>query len=120
MTILKSIHASGVLHGDLRLENMLINSTGELSIIDFTHSTLDASKDELRDEYLAFSRLLSSRIDNRSRTPTERPSAIKTKSILNLKSEQRTHNRHNGRVVGTKRWGSSGMTLRPNKRHRTV
>ncbi|KAF9026959.1 hypothetical protein BDZ89DRAFT_1113657 [Hymenopellis radicata] len=47
---LRSIHAAGVLHRDLRVWNLLVNAKGHISIIDFDRATTSASAHEFQRE----------------------------------------------------------------------
>jgi tRNA A-37 threonylcarbamoyl transferase component Bud32 len=40
---LKRIHKAGVLHGDIRYENLCLKNSGETFIIDFTHGKKNPS-----------------------------------------------------------------------------
>lgn len=55
---LKAIHAAGVLHGDLRSWNILIDELGGVSIIDFDRASLHPTFEELREERLRLEALL--------------------------------------------------------------
>jgi len=55
---LKAIHHVGVLHGDLRLPNMLENGPGGVAIIDFNSAVLDPSPEACSIELKAFSKIL--------------------------------------------------------------
>jgi serine/threonine protein kinase len=35
LAILESIHDAGILHGNLRLDNLLVNDSGDVAIVDF-------------------------------------------------------------------------------------
>jgi tRNA A-37 threonylcarbamoyl transferase component Bud32 len=43
---LKRIHRAGVLHGDIRLENLCLKDSGQTCIIDFTHGKKNPSMKE--------------------------------------------------------------------------
>jgi serine/threonine protein kinase len=51
LAILREIHDAGVLHCDLRVQNLLLNEFGEATIIDFDRSTRGPSKEEKKREY---------------------------------------------------------------------
>ena len=44
------IHERGVLHGDIRSENILVGKDGSVCIVDFEMATMDAEKEELETE----------------------------------------------------------------------
>jgi Predicted choline kinase involved in LPS biosynthesis len=64
------IHAAGVLHGDLRLENLLVTDTGDVTIIDFDQGRNGASEDELREEYALLYDMLHRIIDENEKEAT--------------------------------------------------
>ncbi|KAG6805214.1 hypothetical protein H0H92_000255 [Tricholoma furcatifolium] len=45
MEVLKSIHAVGVRHRDLRIDNLTINRDGDPYIIDFDRAALEADEE---------------------------------------------------------------------------
>jgi len=51
LTCLHSIHEAGVLHGNLSLENLLVRNSGDVTIANFNHARMDASEDQVREEY---------------------------------------------------------------------
>lgn len=55
--ILRSIHDAKVLHRDLRLENLLVQDSGDVTIIDFDQARLEA-EDGFENEYQGLRRLL--------------------------------------------------------------
>jgi len=58
MTRLKEIHEAGVLHGDLRLQNLLIDENGQGTIIDFDQSRRTSSKSAMEKERACLRELL--------------------------------------------------------------
>jgi tRNA A-37 threonylcarbamoyl transferase component Bud32 len=56
----KKIHARGVSHGDIRCENILVQSDGAAVIVDFEMSTIDADEEELNAEMREVKYLLAS------------------------------------------------------------
>jgi tRNA A-37 threonylcarbamoyl transferase component Bud32 len=53
--MLKGIHNAGIVHGNLRLDNLLINDSGDVGIVDFDHARLsyDAKEHERERQSLA-------------------------------------------------------------------
>jgi tRNA A-37 threonylcarbamoyl transferase component Bud32 len=43
LSTLKAIHKAGIIHGDIRLPNLCVDSAGDARIIDFSHATRDKS-----------------------------------------------------------------------------
>jgi serine/threonine protein kinase len=60
-TTLKAIHAAGVLHGDIRSPNLLIDEFGESSIIDFDQAEKNDSEDAQESEFRRLSSILEGR-----------------------------------------------------------
>jgi RIO-like serine/threonine protein kinase len=58
MTRLKEIHEAGVLHGDLRLQNLLIDENGRGTIIDFDQSRRTSSQSAMERERARLRELL--------------------------------------------------------------
>ncbi|CAL8462640.1 g2173 [Coccomyxa elongata] len=57
LAILANVHARGVIHGDLREENFLVNEAGiamggakTIMLFDFSHSSIDSDKEAQADE----------------------------------------------------------------------
>ena len=48
---MKSIHGAGILHGDIRLENILVDDLGGVTIIDFGHSRQCDDQEAKDEEY---------------------------------------------------------------------
>jgi serine/threonine protein kinase len=63
LRVLKSIHDAKVLHRDLRLENLLVQDSGDVAIIDFDRAKL-GSEDGLREEYEDLQRLLEDLVED--------------------------------------------------------
>jgi len=49
-TTLEEIHHAGILHGDIRRQNLLINDSGEVAIIDFDQSMESPSTEAMARE----------------------------------------------------------------------
>jgi tRNA A-37 threonylcarbamoyl transferase component Bud32 len=47
---LEEIHQAGILHGDIRRQNLLINDSGEVAIIDFDQSMESPSTEAMAQE----------------------------------------------------------------------
>jgi len=67
---LELIHAAGILHGNLRLENLLVTDMGDVTIIDFNQGWNDASENELREEYALLYDMLHRMIDENEKEAT--------------------------------------------------
>lgn len=116
MDALQSMHDLGVCHGDLRLENLLLNSSGEVCIIDFDLAIMNSEKRYLRKERRRFIRLLDAIMEDSVQSSVRvGGSAVRT-SRAPVRAQ---HSRRVTRSMGNVRMGSSGMTLRP-KRHQTL
>ena len=50
LVTLEDIHRAGVLHGDLRPQNLLVDGHGKATIIDFDQSEREASKRDMERE----------------------------------------------------------------------
>jgi predicted Ser/Thr protein kinase len=57
---LSEIHSYGILHGDIRLENIVVDSAGHPFIIDFALSSLESNPEKLNEELGRFRALVSS------------------------------------------------------------
>lgn len=101
LDVLKAIHSIGITHGDLRLENMLLNSRGSVAIIDFTHATVNAARSGLEAENRIFVDLL----DDIVRLPRQ-------VTLLPSKVQPTSEFQRVTRLMGSQRYGSSGMILR--------
>lgn len=55
--LLQAVHAAGVVHGDIRADNLLVDENGGVSIIDFDQASFDTSKDNRRSDLEQFSQL---------------------------------------------------------------
>lgn len=97
---LDAIHGVGVSHGDLRLENIMLDSQGKATIIDFTHATVNAAMASLEAEHRIFVDLL----DDLVKLPRRVNDAPK--------AQPPTESRRVTRSMGAQRHGSSGMILR--------
>ena len=58
MDILNSIHKAGIIHGNLRLDNMLVNDTGEVAIVDFDQAQRSSDPRRFHKEVQALEGLL--------------------------------------------------------------
>lgn len=58
--ILQEIHKVGILHDDIRCENLLIDSWGHASIIDFDQAKKSSSARAMEEEFLHLIDLLNS------------------------------------------------------------
>ena len=63
LRVLKSIHDAKVLHRDLRLENLLVQDSGDVAIIDFDRAKV-APEDGLREEYEDLQSLLEDLVED--------------------------------------------------------
>ena len=114
MEILRSIHEAGVHHGDLRYENLLIDASGQVAIIDFDQATIRTGESVRREEYRKLTRLLKPKVDDsireqanpggRDRAHTKRSDNVE---VLKLRRVTRS--------MGATRQTSGGMTLRPRR-----
>jgi hypothetical protein len=50
LAVLKSIHNAGIIHGNLRRDNLLVNDTGEVAIVDFDQARLSYDTKEYERE----------------------------------------------------------------------
>lgn len=57
---LRSIHEAGVLHGNLSLDSLLVQNSGDITIANFSQARMDVHDDQLREEYQSMSVLLNS------------------------------------------------------------
>ena len=48
--LLNEIHSYGILHGDIRLENIVVDSAGHPFIVDFALSSLESNPEKLNEE----------------------------------------------------------------------
>jgi len=58
--ILQEIHEVGILHDDIRCENILIDNLGHASIIDFDQAKKSSSAKAMEEEFLHLVHLLNS------------------------------------------------------------
>jgi len=58
--ILQEIHKVGILHDDIRCENLLIDNRGHASIIDFDQAKKSSSAKAMEEEFLHLVDLLTS------------------------------------------------------------
>ncbi|KAG6817135.1 hypothetical protein H0H87_012326 [Tephrocybe sp. NHM501043] len=65
LNALQSIHAAGVRHRDLRIENLTINHDGYPRIIDFDRAALEADESSRQREYEQFQALFDGRYEHR-------------------------------------------------------
>ncbi len=59
LAIVQEIHDAGVLHRDIRAENLVIAQDGKPMVIDFDHAILDAPADGMEKEMGSVEDLLS-------------------------------------------------------------
>jgi len=112
--ILKSIHEAGVYHGDLRYENLVIDSSGEVAIIDFDRAIIGAEESDKTAEYHKLRRLLERRVDDSVREEVK-PESSRPRT---RKERSRDEGAILGRVtrsMGTARETLGGMRLRPRR-----
>jgi serine/threonine protein kinase len=60
LDILRGIHEAGVLHCDLRPQNLLLGEFGEATIIDLDRSYSHPSEKKKKNEYAQLARILDS------------------------------------------------------------
>ena len=60
LSTIDAIHDRGVLHNDIKKENMLVDSDGTVYLIDFGFATIDCSKTELESERYLLQKCLES------------------------------------------------------------
>lgn len=56
---LAEIHSMGILHGDIRLANIVVDSSGDPYIIDFAMSKEESDPKLFKEEFAAFQKLIS-------------------------------------------------------------
>ena len=108
------IHKAGVCHGDLRYENLVIDGSGEVAIIDFDRAMIDAEESDKKAEYRSLRRLLETRVDDSVRDETKSETSRGTRA----RKERRADESVVGRVtrsMGTARETLNGMRLRPRR-----
>jgi RIO-like serine/threonine protein kinase len=112
---LESIHKAGVYHGDLRYENLVIDSSGDVAIIDFDQAIIDGKESDKKSEYRKLRRLLEARVDTSIRDEPEPEGSREPRT-------RKERNRDEGAIVGrvTRSMGTSretlgGMRLRPGR-----
>src|ERR1700729_408171 len=115
LAVLMAIHLAGVHHGDLRYENLLINDSGKVTIIDLDRATLNASESAREEEYRKLCSLLETKVDDSVPEDVKQGGRNRTR----IRKEQDSIGVQNtGRVtrsMGTARQTSGGMTLRPRR-----
>ena len=115
LAVLMAIHLAGVHHGDLRYENLLINDSGKVTIIDLDRATLNASESAREEEYRKLCSLLETKVDDSTHEDLD----PEGKSRTRIRKERDSIGVQNpGRVtrsMGTARQTLGGMTLRPRR-----
>ena len=48
---IKHIHSKNIVHGDIKLSNIMIKKSGQIKVIDFGYSTILTSDDQLITNY---------------------------------------------------------------------
>jgi tRNA A-37 threonylcarbamoyl transferase component Bud32 len=112
---LKAIHTAGVYHGDLRYENLVVNASGEVAIIDFDRAMINARESDKKAELRVLRRLLESRVDD---SALEEAKAEGSRGSRAQKGKRGDEGPIPGRVtrsMGTARETLSGMRLRPRR-----
>lgn len=109
---LRSIHAAKVVHGDLRLDNVMINDNGDVAIIDFDQAVMKSKKDELDKEYNAFAAFLEEQLDPAERE-VEKVKDPPKSSTINKRQPKTKEKAASNNVPGSSRTTASGMVLRP-------
>lgn len=107
------IHAAKVLHGDLRLDNVMVDDYGDVTIIDFDQAVLKSKKDELDKEYNTFAAFLEEQLDpaEREAEKVEHPPTInKQQPEIKEKTLKPVSNKV---PDSSSRTTASGMVLRP-------
>jgi serine/threonine protein kinase len=113
LAIMRAIHSAGVHHGDLRYENLLINDSGEVAIIDLDRATLNASESARNEEYKNLCRLLDIKVDNSVHEDVNPEGRNRTRIRTDRGSAGVQKPGRLTRSMGTTRQTLSGMTLRP-------
>jgi len=115
LAILKSIHQAGVIHGDLRYDNLMVDASDEVAIIDFDRAIINPTESAKKEEYRELRRLLNRIVVDDSVSQETQP------------EDDRRHRGRTGRrevdegqvlgrvtrSMGTARETLSGMRLRP-------
>jgi serine/threonine protein kinase len=70
--VFENIHGAGVRHHDPRLENLMVNDDGRVTVIDFDKAELDASQSSRAREMTYVKDVLDGVYPNRDGIPTER------------------------------------------------
>ena len=109
---LMSIHDAGVLHGDLRLDNLLVKDTKDVTIIDFDRAVLHADDAKKEEEFQSLLELLEGEVKE---TVTEQKKSERhTKSRMIRKTNIKvSHTIPAASTSGGPKVVSNGMVLRP-------
>ena len=109
---LRSIHDAGVLHGDLRLDNLLVKDTKDVTIIDFDRAVLHADDAKKEEEFQSLLELLEGEVKE---TVTEQKKSERhTKSRMIRKTNIKvSHTIPAASTSGGPKVVSNGMVLRP-------
>lgn len=113
---LRSIHNAGILHNDLRIDNLLVSDTGTATIIDFDRAAMDANDNKKKEEYEGLLELLEQEV--KKSVPVEEQEGPKRQPrSLNKAQEGSNAVVGNPIPVGDQKVLPSGMVLRPRLRH---
>jgi tRNA A-37 threonylcarbamoyl transferase component Bud32 len=72
LSTLKAIHKAGIIHGDIRLPNLCVDSAGEARIIDFSHASQDKSTEARAREITELCMILDMESKPRTKPVTEK------------------------------------------------
>jgi serine/threonine protein kinase len=70
--VFEDIHRAGVRHHDPRLENLMVNDDGRVTVIDFDKAEVDASESSKKREMMYVKEILDGIYPNRDGWPSER------------------------------------------------
>jgi len=115
LAILQSIHALRVHHGDLRYDNLLVDDSGEVAIIDFDRATINARQSDRKEEYRALTRLLNTRVDDSAHEEVDLAAGRRTRARKERGSLEVQKLARITRSMGTARQTLGGMILRPRR-----
>jgi serine/threonine protein kinase len=115
LRILQSVHEAGVCHGDLRYENLVINASGEVAIIDFDRAIIDAEEPDKKAEYRMLYCLLDRRVDDSSPNEATAGTIRGSRARRGRSAAQGAVIGRVTRSVGTAKETLGGMRLRPRR-----